>query len=78
MPSAGCSIPGCCVVISAAHSQSGRGLHGGVWDAMRWGYNSGPRGNGEMGGRRGGGWGWRGCSVEGEGVKRRTFWHRSV
>lgn len=52
MPSAGCSLPGCCVVISAeaAAAQSGQGLRGGVWDAMRWGCNSGPRGNREMGG----------------------------
>ena len=60
MPSAGCSLPGCCVVISAeaaatqSVSQAGDCLRGGVWDAIRWGYNSGPRGNREMGGRRGG------------------------
>lgn len=74
MPSASCSLPGCGVVISAeaaaAQSLTGRGLHGGVWDAMRWGCNSGLRRNREMG--RGG------VGGEGDGVKLRTFWHRNV
>lgn len=52
MPSADCSLPGCkCGYLcrSSSHTvKSGRGLHG---DAMRWGYNTGPRGNREMGGR---------------------------
>lgn len=73
MPSAGCSLPGCFVVISAAaaaaiHSVRTGDCAGGVWDALRWGHKRRP--SGEKRGRGGGGWM---HSLQGK-----TFCHRNA